>query len=410
MDDLLFLAHRIPYPPRKGDKIRSYHLLRALAERYRVHLGAFVDDAEDECHGAAVAAICTGETRLIQLDPWRAKWRAVRGVFTGDALTLPYYDHPQMRAWVGEILQRHPIRRVVVYSAAPAQFLRGIDPSIRRVIDFVDVDSAKWGEYAEGRSGFARWLYRRESRALLAAEKEIASTFDAALFVSEPEAALFRSLAPESEAKIDYWENGVDLEFFSPDRDYSNPFQPGELPLVFTGAMDYWPNVDAVTWFAHEVFPRVRSAIPEARWVIVGGRPTREVLKLRALPGVVVTGNVPDVRPWLYWSKAAVAPLRIARGIQNKVLEAMAMGRPVLATSQAMEGVRHGPLLRRWMADSPDELVVKAKALLMGADEDGAQPACGQLGRALMQEQYHWGRNLARAMAAVEGLPMGFGV
>ncbi|MBF0341919.1 MAG: TIGR03087 family PEP-CTERM/XrtA system glycosyltransferase [Magnetococcales bacterium] len=403
MDDLLFLAHRIPYPPRKGDKIRSYHLLRALTDHYRVHLGAFVDDAEDELHASVMAEMCQGETCLVRLHPWRAKLRALKGFFTHTALTLPYYDHPAMRQWVDEILERHAIRRVVVYSAAPAQFVMHGAPSLRRVVDFVDVDSAKWAEYAEGRRGLARWLYRREAERLLAAERAIANRFDAALFVSAPEARLFQELAPECAARTGYWENGVDLEFFSPEREYANPYAPGELPLVFTGAMDYWPNVDAVTWFAREVFLRLVERHPRARFVIVGARPAPEVEKLARLPGIVVTGNVPDVRPWLAHARAAVAPLRIARGVQNKVLEAMAMGRPVLATSKAMEGIRHAPELTRWVADAPEELLVKADALLTGGDENGSGPACGPLGRAQMRKNYHWATNLARAMEVVAG-------
>ncbi|MBF0192751.1 MAG: TIGR03087 family PEP-CTERM/XrtA system glycosyltransferase [Magnetococcales bacterium] len=403
MDDLLFLAHRIPYPPRKGDKIRSYHLLRALAARYRVHLGAFVDDAADAAHAATVAGMCRGETRLVRLNPWRAKLRALRGFATGEALTLPYYDHPDMRGWVAEMLHRHPIRRVVVYSAAPAQFVMELDPTIRRVMDFVDVDSAKWAQYAERRSGLARWLYRREARTLLAAEQAITTRFDQVLFVSEPEAGLFREQSPEHAAKIGYWENGVDLDYFSPERSYPNPYQPGDLPLVFTGAMDYWPNVDAVVWFAREVFAPLTHALPRARFVIVGGRPTPEVVQLQSIPGITVTGNVPDVRPWICGAKAAVAPLRIAQGIQNKVLEAMALGKPVLATSKAMEGIRYTPPLDRWVADTPETLRTKAAALLSGADEDGTLPPCGPLGRELMRRNCHWETNLARALAAVEG-------
>ncbi|MBF0417307.1 MAG: TIGR03087 family PEP-CTERM/XrtA system glycosyltransferase [Magnetococcales bacterium] len=401
MDELLFLAHRIPYPPRKGDKIRSYHLLRALARNYRVHLGAFIDDDADLEHAGTVAGICGGETCLLRLDPIFTRLRALKGLFTGQPLTLPYYDHPRMRVWVTDLLKRHPIRRVVVYSAAPAQFILDLDPTIRRVIDFVDVDSAKWAAYAEQRHGWARWLYRRESRLLLQAERAIAARCEATLFVSEPEAALFRQLAPECAGKVGYWENGVDMAFFSPDRIYPNPYEPGDLPLVFTGAMDYWPNIDAVTWFAHEVFAAIREREPCARFVIVGGRPAPGVLKLASLSGVTVTGSVADVRPWIVWAKAAVAPLRIARGVQNKVLEAMAMARPVLATSQAMEGIRHDDVLRRWVADSPHEMIDKGLALLAGADEGGH--GCGILGREMVKRHYDWEDHLAGVLTVVAG-------
>ncbi|MBF0438088.1 MAG: TIGR03087 family PEP-CTERM/XrtA system glycosyltransferase [Magnetococcales bacterium] len=404
MDDLLFLTHRIPYPPRKGDKIRSYHLLRFLSQRYRVHLGTFVDDAADCQHAQTVAQWCLGETKLIWISPLLARLRALRGLLTGASLTFPYYDHPEMGLWVATILKQYPIRRIVVYSAAPAQFvLNGIDPSIRRVIDFVDVDSLKWLQYAERRTGLPRWLFKREARTLLTQEKIVAAAFDAALFVSAPEAELFKTLAPEVADKTDYWENGVDGDFFSPDHTFLNPYAADDLSLVFTGAMDYWPNVDAVTWFAKEVFPRIKTQVPKARFVIVGGRPTREVQRLQSVPGITVTGTVPDVRPWIGWARAAVAPLRIAQGVQNKVLEAMAMARPVLATPKAMEGIRQDPQMNRWVAESPEILAKMGIDLLQGADEDGSGIACGPLGRQLVLSRYNWSINLERAAAIVAG-------
>ncbi|MBF0125969.1 MAG: TIGR03087 family PEP-CTERM/XrtA system glycosyltransferase [Magnetococcales bacterium] len=404
MDDLLFLAHRIPYPPRKGDKIRSYHLLRLLSQRYRVHLGAFVDDANDLPHATTLARMCGGETRFIRLHPLLARVRALQGLLTGSSLTLPYYNHRAMGQWTRDLLRRHPITRIVVYSAAPAQFvLHDVNPAIRRVIDFVDVDSLKWDQYASGRRGLSRWIYRREARTLLADEKRIAAAFDAALFVSEPEANLFKTLAPETSGKIDFWENGVDVDFFSPHGNHENPFDQGDRPLVFTGAMDYWANVDAVTWFATTVFPTVLAQIPRARFVIVGGRPAREVLALQRMPGITVTGKVPDVRPFIAWSKAAVAPMRIAQGIQNKVLEAMAMARPVLATPKAMEGIRIPDPMLRWVGDEAQTLATLAIDLLNGADEDGSQPPCGPLGREHVLTHHNWSITLEKAAALVAG-------
>ncbi|MBF0296165.1 MAG: TIGR03087 family PEP-CTERM/XrtA system glycosyltransferase [Magnetococcales bacterium] len=395
MDDLLFLAHRIPYPPRKGDKIRSYHLLRHLSRHYRVHLGAFVDDEADVGHTAPLMELCAGETRFVRLHPLVCRLRALWGLPAGRSLTFPCYASRAMLSWTGEILRRHPVRRIVVYSAAPAQFVPvDLDPAIRRVIDFVDVDSRKWAQYAEGCRGLARWIYRREARTLLAEERRVAAAFDAALFVSEPEAALFKGLAPEVADKVDFWENGVDTDYFSPDRDYPNPYEATDLPLVFTGAMDYWANVDAVTWFAREVFPQVLATLPRARLVIVGGRPAREVLALRSQPGITVTGQVEDVRPWLFWARAAVAPLRIAQGIQNKVLEAMAMAKPVLATPKAMEGVRVP--LQRFVAEEPERLAALAVALLDG-NEDG-RPY-----RQAVRAHHDWLVNLEKAARVVAG-------
>jgi sugar transferase (PEP-CTERM/EpsH1 system associated) len=171
----------------------------------------------------------------------------------------------------------------------------------------------------------------------------VARDYDASLFVSAPEAELFRTLAPESSAKIGHFSNGVDTDYFSPDTGHANPYAAGERALVFTGAMDYWPNVDAVQWFCDEVFPVLRQRVPDLRFYIVGSRPAPAVQALGQREGVTVTGTVPDVRPYIAHAAVAVAPLRIARGIQNKVLEAMAMATAVVVSPQALEGIDAEP-------------------------------------------------------------------
>jgi polysaccharide biosynthesis protein PslH len=210
----------------------------------------------------------------------------------------------------------------------------------RRVLDMVDVDSDKWTQYAPTQRWPLSWVYAREGRKLAEWEVRVAQEFDATLLVSHAEAALLRQRVPQARHKIGAFENGVDAEYFSPARDYPNPYPTGVRGIVFTGAMDYWPNIDAVSWFAERIFPAVRDAVPHAQFTIVGSRPTEAVLALARQPGVVVTGGVPDVRPYIAHAACAVAPLRIARGVQNKVLEAMAMARPVIASAQAAEGIR----------------------------------------------------------------------
>ena len=341
MTDLLFLAHRIPYPPNKGDKIRSYHFLRGLAERYRVHLGAFVDDPDDWQHEGELRKVCAS-VRLVPIRPKFARVKAlIRGLATGQALSLPYFDSSDLRAWVDGVLATGRIERVFVYSSPMAQFVldRHVHDSRRTVVDFVDVDSDKWRQYADKKAWPISALYAREARLLSAFERDVARRADASVFVSPAEAEFFRTEVAPPEARIVAVENGVDTEYFSPERDYPDPYDGHQPVIVFTGAMDYWANVDAVTWFANEVLPGVRREVPEASFWIVGSRPTESVKRLASLPGVRVTGTVPDVRPFLAHAAVAVAPLRIARGIQNKVLEAMAMARPVVASPQAMDGL-----------------------------------------------------------------------
>ena len=399
MRELLFLAHRIPYPPDKGDKIRSFHLLQRLARRYRVHLGAFIDDKRDWSHVEQVKKMCA-ETCFVALHATRAKLRSLAALATGGPLTLPYFRSARMARWVDDMLRSRRIERIVVFSSAMAQYVERAAPDrVRRVLDFVDLDSDKWRQYSERKRGPARWLYRREAETLFEVERRYAAAFDASLFVSEAEARLFTAQAPEAAARVCVVENGVDTEYFSPQRVYPNPYPADEAVVVFTGAMDYWANVDAVAWFAREVFPRVLSNFPQARFYIVGTRPTRAVRDLAQLPGIRVTGAVPDTRPYLAHARAAVAPLRIARGVQNKVLEAMAMARPVVASRQAADGIRPCAELLEWSTDAPET----AARLLLKLLREPAPAALGVALRAHVSRHYSWHENLARVEAILEG-------
>jgi sugar transferase (PEP-CTERM/EpsH1 system associated) len=236
---------------------------------------------------------------------------------------------------------------------------------------------------------------------LFECERRYATAFDASFFVSEAEARLFTAQAPEAAERVSVVENGVDTEYFSPRRIYPNPYGTDEAVLVFTGAMDYWANVDAAAWFAREVFPHVRSNCPQASFYVVGARPAREVRDLAQLPGVRVTGAVPDVRPYLAHARAAVAPLRIARGVQNKVLEAMAMARPVVASPQAVDGIRPCSELLAWTADTPEA----SARLLLKLLHEPATATLGDALRAHVSRHYSWCENLARVEAILEGGP-----
>jgi sugar transferase (PEP-CTERM/EpsH1 system associated) len=243
------------------------------------------------------------------------------------------------------------------------------------------------------------WLYAREGRRLAAWEAQMAQDFDATLLVSCDEAALLQRRVPQARHKIGAFENGVDADYFSPARDYPNPYPSDVLGVVFTGAMDYWPNVDAVSWFAERVFPAIREAVPAAQFTIVGSRPTEAVLALARQPGVVVTGSVPDVRPYLAHAACAVAPLRIARGIQNKVLEAMAMARPVVVTAQAAEGIR--------AEAGRDFLLAQDEAGLAGAVTAQLQTRTTSApARACILAHYDWARNLSMIDALFDAAPV----
>jgi sugar transferase (PEP-CTERM/EpsH1 system associated) len=388
--DLLFLTHRLPYPPNKGDKVRSYHLLKHLAVRHRVFLGTFIDDPADEAHVATVRSLCA-DVHVARLNPTFAKVRSLCGLVSGSALTVPYYRDAGLRAWVARTLGGNAIRTAVVFSSAMAQYVDGFK-DLRLVIDFVDVDSAKWAEYARSHGWPRSWIYRREGNRLLEFERRMAARSSAALFVTEAEAALFRALAPECSDKIASIGNGVDANFFSPEVEHASPYSAAETPIVFTGAMDYWPNIDAVCWFASEVLPKLRIQRPDLRLYVVGMKPAPPVEALNG-DAVTVTGTVPDVRPYLRHAAVVVAPLRVARGIQNKVLEAMAMARPIVASRACVAPI--DGLTRHELATAaePSEYVSRIDALLR---QPAVAAAMGGAAREFVVSRYSWAAQLAR--------------
>jgi sugar transferase (PEP-CTERM/EpsH1 system associated) len=391
MEDLLLLIHRIPYPPNKGDKIRSYHLLKHLAQHYRVHLATFVDDPEDWQYVPHVEALCAS-SHFAGMNPLLARVRSLSALVKNRSLSLEYYRDAGLARWVDQTLAAHDIERVLVFCSPMAQYAER-HRGARRVIDFCDIDSEKWRQYAEQKSFPMNLVYRYEARQLLRYERQVARDYDASLFVSAPEAELFRRLAPESSPKIGYFSNGVDTDYFSPDLAHASPFAAGERALVFTGAMDYWPNIDAVKWFAAEVFPALRQRFADVRFYIVGSRPAPAVLALAQQDGIVVTGTVPDVRPYIAHAAAAVAPLRIARGVQNKVLEAMAMATAVVVSPQALEGIDAVPGSELVLAGDAPAFVDACATLLEG--QASASAAIGSAARAKVQRRYSWSSNLA---------------
>jgi sugar transferase (PEP-CTERM/EpsH1 system associated) len=392
MQELLYLVHRFPYPPNKGDKIRSYHLLKHLSKNFRVHLGTFVDDEKDLEYVDTVKALCD-EACFIRLRPISARLRSLKGLISSEPLTLPYYADSQLQDWVNRVLERRSIKNILIFSSAMAQYVRDAKGATR-VIDFVDIDSDKWKQYSLTASWPMKWVYARESRLLLNYERQIAKDFDSATFVSDAEAGLFRQLGPEAATKISHFNNGVDADYFSPENSYSDPYPRGITPLVFTGAMDYWANANAVEWFARGVLPLIRPSLPEVQFYIVGSRPTPAVRSLANLPGVTVTGSVPDVRPYLAYAELAVAPLRIARGVQNKVLEAMAMEKAVVVSSQAAKGISAIPGHEFLVADNESEFADRIITLTQA--EPKLKRSIGEAARARILKTYNWETNLAR--------------
>jgi sugar transferase (PEP-CTERM/EpsH1 system associated) len=380
--DVLFLAHRVPYPPDRGDKIRSFHLLKRLARHARVHLVAFADDERDLGHDAALAPWTASRT-IVRRRKGRAR-AAIEAVMRGKPVSLTAFADREIAAACEHVMVTRSIDTIFCFSGQMAQYL---PPEEQRIVmDFVDVDSAKFAGYAESARFPVSCMMRREARLLGAFEREIAARADASLFVSAAEAALFR--ASGGGGRIVAVENGIDTMRFDPEA----VFAPVEAPrplIVFTGQMDYRPNVEAVQWFVEAVLPGIRRS-QRATFAIVGRNPDAGVAALGRLPGVVVTGEVEDVRGWLAAASVVVAPLKLARGVQNKVLEAMAMARPVVASAAGAEGIDHAGTIR--VAADAQGIADAVVALI--ADPAGAG-ALGKAARARAIERYGWEARLA---------------
>ncbi|MBB5708857.1 TIGR03087 family PEP-CTERM/XrtA system glycosyltransferase [Sphingomonas xinjiangensis] len=334
MADILFLAHRVPYPPDRGDKIRSFHLLKHLAERHRVHLVTFAEGPDDLGHDAALGRFAASQTVVRRAKPHAVA--AAQAILSGRPVSLCAFDNGRMRDAVRGVIKREPIGAVFVFSGQMAQHVPDGGPPL--IMDFVDMDSAKFAGYAQAGRGPMQWMLAREARLLRTFEAQVAARAHASLFVSAAEAALFKR--DTGAARVEVVENGIDTAGFAPDAPFERPGL-GPVSIVFTGQMDYRPNIEGVTWFAQAVLPRIREARADAEFVIVGRNPTQAVQALGRSPGVRVTGAVADTRGWLAEAAVVVAPLLLARGIQNKVLEGMAMARPVVASAQAAEGIDH---------------------------------------------------------------------
>ncbi|HTK78902.1 MAG TPA: TIGR03087 family PEP-CTERM/XrtA system glycosyltransferase [Rhizomicrobium sp.] len=388
MRELLFLAHRIPYPPDKGDKIRSFHILQYLSQLFEIRLGCFSDQGLELQHIEHLRTFCK-EVFCLSIGTAQRALRTACAFATHASISESSYRDSRMAAWVDDKIASGSIRDAFVFCSAMFPYVEKHMNDVKAVVDIVDVDSQKWGDYARSANWPLSAIYRREQRKVFALEERAANTSDCCLFVSDAEAALFRGLSPENTGPIRHLDNGVDLDHFDPSVEFSDPFPADALPIVFTGMMDYRPNVDAVAWFARDVMPSVRERHKTAEFWIVGKNPVARVRQLRNLPGVRVAGAVADVRPFLARARCVVAPLRLARGVQNKVLEAMAMAKPVVLSPAALEGLTAIP--------RQDVLVATTAADLAGCVSEvliGAWPNLGAAARARVEADYLWSTNL----------------
>ena len=399
MGEILFLAHRAPWPPDRGDRIRSWHVLRALASMATVHVAAFADHEEDRATAQPVLdRLC--RTSHVEVRTASRAGAAIRTLPRLQPLSLGLFGSATMAEHVDLILSTRPISHVFAFSCQMAQFVPARF-SGTFVMDFVDVDSAKFSAYArdDGALSPMRYIHAYEGWRLAAWERMVAHRANLSLFVSEAEAALFRQRSGMDCSRVRAIENGIDLDHFRPGC-VDSPAD-GEGPLiVFTGQMDYRPNIEAVSGFVRDTLPLIAVRHPDARFAIVGRAPTPEVRALAGQPRVIVTGEVPDTRPWLAAADVVVAPLAVARGVQNKLLEAMAMGRPVVSSPAAAEGIDAMPGRELRVAATAREM---ADDIIAIVEDPAAALAMGQAARTRMEARYGWDATLAPLSRIIAG-------
>ena len=389
---ILFLAHRLPYPPNKGDKIRSFRELEALARGHEVDLFCFYDQPEDSEYFPIVRQYCR-DLYAEKISWLRSRIQASLACAFGRPFTTAFYRSPKMARRIREAMAERKYDLIFVFSSSMAPYVESA--SEPRVLDMVDVDSDKWNQYADHTRPPTSWLWGAEGRRLAKDEARWARGFSMTLLSTRTEAELLRRNVPS--AKIEELENRMDLSYFDP----STVVVPSEIAawqpyIIFTGSMDYFPNVDAVRFFYREVFRSVRARLPRARFVIAGRNPTRAVRRLACDPAVWVTGAVPDIRPYLRGASAAVGPLRVARGVQTKIFEAMAMGVPVAVSSRVARAVPERLLLEIHVEDDPERF---AAFLVEKLRQDRPSPEL-QVRRALSgyYSGLHWQEQLEKML------------
>jgi sugar transferase (PEP-CTERM/EpsH1 system associated) len=390
MAGTLFLAHRVPFPPDRGDRIRAHYLLKGLARLGPVHVGCFAEDKA-----------CAGEAELAQIAAShciapRTKplpLAGIEAVLAGKPVSLTAFHSRRLAEWVRDTIAQHDIDAIVVFSGQMGQYVPD-DFTGRVVIDLCDVDSAKFASYAE--AGERVWLNAREARLLAAEEERLGQRADATILISDAEAALYRSrLSAPDRVNVQVIGNGIDAAFFDPALAAPHPGLAGQAGphFVFTGQMDYRPNEQAALWVIEALLPGLRETMPGAMFHIVGRNPTAKLMAHHGAPGVHVWGEVPDVRPFIAAADAVLAPLLIARGVQNKVLEAMAMARPVVLTPDAATGIAAVDGAH-WLVCPPDPALMAQR--IAGLIADPAEAArVGAAARRFVLDHHGWDAMLA---------------
>lgn len=392
MKRLLYVAHRVPYPPDKGERVRAFHEIQSLSQHFRVTLAALAHNRSDVVAADGLQPWCEA-IHVARAGGTMGLARGTMASLAGRSVTEGYFQSHWLQQRIQEEA-REPFDLALAYCSGSLSYALAVGAKAC-VADLVDVDSAKWDAYAASAGPLKAWLYRREAEAVRRLERRALEACDAVVLVSRAEAAGLD--VHGATADVLAIGNGVDTEYFRP----AGSEPAGPPTLVFTGTMDYRPNVEGVCWFADKVWPSLRQIREDLRFVIVGRSPAPAIQRLARRPGVEVTGSVPDVRPYLASTTVAVVPLLTARGIQNKVLEAMAAGRAVVATPAAVEGLDVVPGRDLVQAETPGQWRDRVLDLL---HRPGRRREVERAARQRIEEQFAWEAQLAPLVATCRRL------
>jgi len=383
--NILYLCHRFPFPPKRGGKIRPFNMIRHLsASGHNVTVGSLTRSPEEAEEGRGIAPYCT-DFKMGPVKAWTQIARMIVRLPTPIPSSMGFFHSPALSEQVQRLLALKKWDLIFVHCSSVAQYVEHVG-NIPKILDFGDMDSQKWLEYANYKSFPLSLGYRLEGVKMLAAEKRLARSFDLCTATTRAEWETLNSYG--TRADTDWFPNGVDADFFCPSEDAYDP-----ETISFIGRMDYYPNQECMTRFCEQTWPLLRGLRPNMKLLIVGADPSPAMRRLGDLPGVTVTGSVPDVRPFVRGSALMVAPLNIARGTQNKILEAMAMGVPVVTSTIAAGGVDAESVNHFLVADTPQTC---AEAIMTIVDNPQERKRLAQAGRARMLSHHAWPRSMER--------------
>ena len=394
---LLLLTHRFPYPPNRGDRIRSYNLLKVLASEFDVSLGCTTDEPVTQEQIKHINQFCS-QVHVANLGKWSRRIRGGTALISGKSLTEAMFHAPSLQQQIHKWHQGQAFDEIVAFCSSMYPYVTGKPfRDTPKIVDLVDVDSEKWKQLATERTLPMSWIYEREAKLIRNLEIEIGQTSKLVTLVSDAEAKLYRDIAKPSSPAIGV-SNGVDTEYFQPLSQPRNGPNDNTTQLVFTGVLDYTPNVEGMIWFCNEIMPKLREQ-GNFHLRIVGRRPLASVQALNHIEGVEVVGEVPDVRPYLHEADIAISPLKLARGIQNKVLEAMACGLPTVVSPQSAEGIDALSGKEFWIAEEAKKWIECLNQLARSSD---ARVNTGLAARQLILNCYSWDSKLSKFLCSID--------